>query len=203
MPTVIRHAELTWAPGYCFGSDGTVWTRKQRGGAHGRGIFCFEPNWRRKKLHLHGRREEQLQVSIVTIDDGMKFFLVHRLVLEAFLGPAPEGLEGCHNDGNTLNNWLDNLRWDTHENNELDKIRHGTIAQGDEHYSRRCPELVLRGEKNLASKLTEEDVVYLRRAIRSGKYYGQVAKELGLATQTVFLAAKGRTWAHVAEPFVE
>src|SRR5438270_713720 len=35
---------------------------------------------------------------------------VHRLVLEAFVGPRPEGLEGCHNDGSPQNNHLSNLR---------------------------------------------------------------------------------------------
>src|SRR5688500_4928598 len=37
---------------------------------------------------------------------------IHRLVLMAFVGPCPAGMEGCHNDGNPLNNALDNLRWD-------------------------------------------------------------------------------------------
>lgn len=51
---------------------------------------------------------------------------VHRIVLEAWVGPCPDGLEGCHNDGNAANNALSNLRWDTHANNELDKRKHGT-----------------------------------------------------------------------------
>ena len=51
---------------------------------------------------------------------------VHHLVLEAFIGPAPNGYEGCHEDGDPSNNRLDNLRWDTITNNRLDKRRHGT-----------------------------------------------------------------------------
>jgi hypothetical protein len=54
---------------------------------------------------------------------------VHRLVLEAFVGPCPPGMEGCHNDGDQLNNRLDNLRWDTPSNNKLDSVRHGTHAE--------------------------------------------------------------------------
>lgn len=50
---------------------------------------------------------------------------VHRLVLEAFVGPCPEGQEGCHGDGNGLNNHLSNLRWDTRSANKLDEVRHG------------------------------------------------------------------------------
>lgn len=34
---------------------------------------------------------------------------VHRLVLETFVGPCPDGLECCHKDGNKSNNDLSNL----------------------------------------------------------------------------------------------
>lgn len=46
---------------------------------------------------------------------------VHHMVLEAFVGPRPMNTEGCHADGCSKNNRLDNLRWDTHSANELDK----------------------------------------------------------------------------------
>lgn len=51
---------------------------------------------------------------------------VHQLVLIAFVGPKPEGMECCHNDGNRTNNRLSNLRWDTKKSNALDAVRHGT-----------------------------------------------------------------------------
>src|SRR3970282_914182 len=38
---------------------------------------------------------------------------VHRLVLAAFVGPCPIGMEGCHDDGAPTNTRLRNLRWDT------------------------------------------------------------------------------------------
>ena len=50
---------------------------------------------------------------------------VHRLVLEAFVGPCPEGLEACHYDGVPSNNSLSNLRWDSRSANMLDRVRHG------------------------------------------------------------------------------
>ena len=52
---------------------------------------------------------------------------VHRLVLENFEGPCPPGMESCHWDGKPANCRFDNLRWDTPQNNMLDKVRHGTI----------------------------------------------------------------------------
>ncbi len=54
--------------------------------------------------------------------------VVHRLVLEAFVGPCPDGMECRHLDGNQTNNWLDNLAWGTKQENEADKIRHGTLV---------------------------------------------------------------------------
>jgi hypothetical protein len=50
---------------------------------------------------------------------------IHKLVLEAFVGPWPEGMECCHNDGDHTNNRVENLRWDTHSNNVHDIVRHG------------------------------------------------------------------------------
>jgi hypothetical protein len=50
---------------------------------------------------------------------------VHRLVLEAFVGPCPDGMEACHNDGVRSNAKLTNLRWDTPSANQHDTVRHG------------------------------------------------------------------------------
>lgn len=52
--------------------------------------------------------------------------VVHPLVAKAFFGTAPAGMECCHNDGDPTNNRIENLRWDTHSENNRDKRRHGT-----------------------------------------------------------------------------
>jgi excisionase family DNA binding protein len=52
---------------------------------------------------------------------------VHRLVLEAFIGPCPENREACHADCDTHNNELSNLRWDTHPENMMDSARMGRL----------------------------------------------------------------------------
>jgi hypothetical protein len=49
----------------------------------------------------------------------------HQLVIEAFVGPCPDGMEVCHNDGDPLNNHLGNLRYDTQSENARDVVRHG------------------------------------------------------------------------------
>jgi hypothetical protein len=52
--------------------------------------------------------------------------LIHKLVLQAFVGPRPQGMEGCHGDGDLENNKLANLRWATKLENMDDRRRHGT-----------------------------------------------------------------------------
>lgn len=54
---------------------------------------------------------------------------VHQLILETFVGPRPDGMVACHNDGDHLNNDISNLRWDTPSSNMLDMVQHGTDPQ--------------------------------------------------------------------------
>ena len=61
----------------------------------------------------------------VVLGHGTAGVPVHRLVALAFLGPRPEGMDICHNDGNPTNNQADNLRYDTRTNNILDVFRTG------------------------------------------------------------------------------
>lgn len=51
---------------------------------------------------------------------------VHTLVLTAFVGPCPDGMECLHRDGDPTNNRVENLRWGTSSQNRLDSVRHGT-----------------------------------------------------------------------------
>jgi hypothetical protein len=67
---------------------------------------------------------------------------VHKLILLAFVGPCPDGMECCHNNGIASDNRLENLRWDTHKNNNADRKRHGNYKKGKEHhnYGKKMPE---------------------------------------------------------------
>lgn len=62
---------------------------------------------------------------MLTVNKKRKRHKIHHLVLEAFVGPRPDGTECCHHDDNPFNNHLDNLRWDTHSANMLDQSRNG------------------------------------------------------------------------------
>lgn len=58
----------------------------------------------------------------------VKVMSVHRLVLLAFVGAPPPGWEACHGNGDSTDNRLVNLRWDSKKGNGADRVRHGTSA---------------------------------------------------------------------------
>lgn len=89
---------------------------------------------RRPGQHLAGRPTlgGYLRVQMAGQDK-----YIHRLVLEAFVAPCPDGMEACHNDGDRTNNHISNLRWDTRLGNCQDIIAHGTHANLQKTH---CPE---------------------------------------------------------------
>jgi hypothetical protein len=98
----------------------------------GRGTRCVPSVVLKPTLNNRGR----LVVGL-SVNGCVKLFLVHRLVLRAFKGPCPLGMEGCHNDGDAANNALENLRWDTHLENIRDQARHGTNSRSNRTRCRR------------------------------------------------------------------
>jgi hypothetical protein len=127
---------------------------------------------------------------------------VHRLVLEAFVGPCPEGLETRHLDGDRTNNELANLVWGTPAEQVADKIRHGSIErQRQKILGRPRPEN--RGTKHHLAKLNEEAV----RAIRASSEPGaELARRYGVSPALICHVRKGRSWswlhqdAHLQSP---
>lgn len=108
-----------------------------------------------------------------------KHFLVHRLVLLAFVGLPPPGHEGCHEDNNPGNPRLSNLRWDTSAGNQADKIKHGTSYRGERHGS---------------AKLNENNVHEIRRRIKTGETQPSIASSFGVTPATVGDIKSGYTW---------
>lgn len=82
---------------------------------------------------------------------------VHQLVMEAFVGPRPQGQEVCHN-ANNLSASLSNLRYDTRSNNARDQWRHGTMQHGATHPSAKFSDALLervRRAKGTVSAIAE------------------------------------------------
>ena len=61
-----------------------------------------------------------------TIRDNTRY--LHRLIMEAHIGPCPLGFVVRHLDDNKLNNTVLNLVYGTYRDNRLDRLRAGTYA---------------------------------------------------------------------------
>jgi hypothetical protein len=106
---------------------------------------------------------------------------IHTLVLEAFVGPCPEGMECRHLDGNPSNNHLKNLRWGTYQENADDRIRHGTWCHG---------------ETMGWAKLKDSDIPKIHRLYDSGMTCEEVAKVFGITGGNVKMILNGKTFRH-------
>jgi hypothetical protein len=103
---------------------------------------------------------------------------VHVLVMLAFHGAPSKGMWVAHNDGNPLNNRLDNLRYATPSDNAMDRVVHGTAN---------------RGSRNGFAKLTEQQVLAIRNSI--GKSQTALAKEFGVSLMCVNTVINRTRWA--------
>lgn len=109
--------------------------------------------------------------------------LVHRLVCEAFYGPCPPDKQHCaHRDGNPANNRPENLRWATVKENSEDTRRHGTMRVG---------------EKSNLAKLTEDDVLEIRRRSANGETGYRIAKDTGLTGTAIYKIINRENWKHI------
>ena len=101
--------------------------------------FVKHPSGSKKKLK--GRVLKASPMSgldgylVVTLSrrGKLKQSTVHSLVLKAFRGPCPEGMESRHfPDRDKQNNRLKNLHWATKKENNQDKKIHGTNGEGEQ-----------------------------------------------------------------------
>lgn len=162
-------------PIYTFGDDGSIWgcSRPSTGDVQSNG-------WGR--LRQWKNRFGYLQAHLY-VNGETKSFRSHRLILEAFVGPCPEGLAACHNDGDRSNNRLSNLRWDTFANNQSDARRHGTMAIGS---------------RQGLSKINESIATTIRVRIAGGERPTDLAGEYGITYRCLRNVVARNTWKHVS-----
>ena len=101
---------------------------------------------------------------------------VHDLMLSAFVGPCPAGMEARHLNGIRNDNRLDNLAWGTKRENYEDRLLHGT------HF---------RGERNKFSKLTEVQVREIRSSTMGTR---EAARHFGVCHKTIAGIRHGKKW---------
>lgn len=157
-------------PRYRVGRCGSVWSHKPS-----RAKWMLLKPW--------PNAQEYLMVSLML--DGVRHAKrVHHIVLTVFVGPRPDGFEGCHRDGERGNNALSNLRWDTHAENVADNERNGKKVFG---------------EKHGCAKLCEADIPVIRAEYaKGGTTYRQIGASRGLPPETIFKIVQRKSWKHVA-----
>lgn len=162
--------------GYFVTEEGQVFSCQLR---------CTEKNIEKPRRIIGGQKKGYKSVLLKHPDTG-KFCrrYIHRLVLEAFVGECPQGMEACHNNGDRTDNRLENLRWDTRKNNHADKRLHGTY---------------LFGEKCSAVRLNESQVQEVRSIKRNKPKlsYKKIAEAFQVSPSTIFRIIRRTTWKHL------
>ncbi len=173
LTTPVVYKEIGRLPGYRFGDDGSIWSRVKYRGRLSDHWHLIRGNRTSKAGHI----QVTLYVNTIPVR-----YCAHRLILEAFVGPCPPGMECCHRDGNPANNRPENLRWGTRAENAADSIRHGTKPMGSRHHR---------------AKLMEADIPVIRRLRSEGMTLSKIAERFGVTRPQIGAVISGRNWTHV------
>ena len=110
-----------------------------------------------------------------------KKFRIHRLVAETFI-PNNLGKEQVnHIDGDKKNNCVSNLEWVTPKENIRHSIENDLSS-------------IKYGSKNLASKLKEEDVKYIRENAGINKSVKELSEIYNVSTTTIYNIINYKKW---------
>ncbi len=159
-------------PGYRINSIGVVQSRLATGG---RGTNRLTSNWHTLKPSVCSG------YFMVILSYGGKRCnkFIHRLVLETFVGPCPTGQEARHLNDDKSDCRLENLCWGTPKENGEDKVRNGSS---------------MPGEKHPMARLTKQDVLEVRRLLRSGVPQRTVAHQFHVSRGCIQGIHNGRNW---------
>ncbi|WP_370290261.1 HNH endonuclease [Nocardioides sp.] len=111
--------------------------------------------------------------------DGYRSKLVHRLVIETFVGPCPPGHEVAHLNGDRTDARLANLAYVTHVENEAHKRSHGTHGAGETHAQAKWQGWQVEEMKYLSER---------------GIGHGKIAALFDTDHKTVSQILSGKTW---------
>jgi hypothetical protein len=115
----------------------------------------------------------------VALRGGKKHY-VHRLVMAAFVGPAPHRNDVNHINGDKTDNRLCNLEYC----NRLHNVRHA-IATGLQDNA---------GEGNGMSKYTADQITKAHELVRQGASHAEAASATGVSRGMVQQVTKGTRW---------
>lgn len=118
-----------------------------------------------------------------------QYLLAHRVAFELGNGPIPDGLIVCHICDNPSCCNPSHLMLGTTKSNSADMVLKNRQKK---------PEHAARGSVNGNSKLTEKDVLDIRRRYREGAMNQyELADQFGVTQSAVGAIVRGKTWRHV------
>lgn len=147
-------------------------------------IIVETPKILKPRAHITNGR---LYVQLYN-EKGAKTFRIATLVLTAFIGLCPSGMEACHGENGHTDNRLSNLRWDTHANNMVDAVNRGEMSHGENHLSAKLTDaqvVEIRTRFNNGERGTDLAVAYqVGKSAIQGIVYGKSRKHAGGIIQT-------------------
>lgn len=133
----------------------------------------------------------------VGLNNGKQvYFYVHRLVMISFVGEVAGKPFVNHIDGDKSNNNLHNLEWCTQSENQKHAFR-TKLQVHDEEY-RKSRRLRFQGEGSSTAKLTEKDVLDIRRFWADGTHNQfEMSKMYNVTQANISRIVKRLTWKHL------
>ena len=110
----------------------------------------------------------------------------HQLVCEAWHGsrPSPKHM-ALHRDDIKSNNTPKNIYWGTIKHNGADSVRNGRSV---------------RGERVNTARLTEIQIIEIRKKSKLGQNNCMLAREYGIPNGSISSIVRGKSWKHVGGP---